>query len=160
MSAGTMPGLSTEAQKLIDSEAYADFVACEVEGLSRKQRADQSGKTPSTVSASIKRIQTAIDDGTLPDPRTPGSPTAGARGPGYRVDRLGIAEKQMDGASMFVEQMDRLDDEHDRLTKRIDAMNTQMDDLGEKRDKIRALAERAGFQWDEFETAVADAQGS
>lgn len=148
-------GLTAAQEKVINSDAYADYLACEVEGMTRAERATQANKTPSTVSAAIKRIQEKIDAGEIPDPRS-GDGTTSVR----KLDRKDIAENILEGSSMFVEQMDKLEDEAGRVQTRMTALTTQLEELEEKRGRMRGLAERAGFSWDEFDAAVATAETS
>lgn len=156
--AGSTITLSEDAQKIMASEAYADFMATEVEGQTRAERATSAGKTPSTVSASVKRIEAHIKDGTIPDPRE-GSALDGVS---YsqtqrRVDRLDIAENMVEGAGLFVAEMDKLDGEEERVVKRMQQFTDQIEALAMRKDKLKSLAERVGFNWDEFDAAVASA---
>lgn len=158
-SATTQEGHTTEAQrKIMEGEAYADFVACEVEGMTRAERATQTGKTASTVSAAIRRIEERIAKGDIPDPRTGDHLTGG--GGRRTLDRKDVAEQQLEGASMFVEQLDRLDAEAERIRGRMTRLTLDLEEIEGRHARMRGLAEKAGFNWDEFDAAVASTEDS
>lgn len=144
-----------DAQKVIESEAYADYVAVKVHGQTAKDRADEMGKNPSTVSAAVKRIQGKIDDGTIEDPAL-----GGAAGPGLkRVNRTSLADEMLEGASMFIESYDRVETERKRVHDRIQTMSEQLTELDAKQESIKSIAGKSGFDWDAFDARVADAEG-
>lgn len=162
MGAGTEV-LSERAQRMLESDAYEDYIACEINGMSRKERADERGITPSTVSAGIKRVEEAIKDGIIE------APGAGATVSGGRVrldkdghlalnERKDIAEGIMLGASMFIEQTAKLDEEHARLERRMADMQDSLATVTERRDAYRELGVKAGFDWDAYEAAVASVE--
>lgn len=143
----------TKATQILESDAFQDFMATEIGGQSKAARAKDRGITPSTVSANVKRVQEAIDSGLIENPRD-GSTTV----PGKAADRKDIAENILEGSSMFVESLDKIDSEHKRIEGRVTQMQEQLSDLDGQRGKIRDLATKAGFNWDEYDAQVAAAE--
>lgn len=145
------------------TDAYTDYVACVVNGMSRADRARERGVTPSTISANIKRVigagYPADGVGVNAVPTSGGVPVPTNAKP-VPVDRAAIADAMIPGMSALVAGIDRIDTERDRVVERMAAMSDQLDDIDTKRNGMRSLATAAGFDWDAFDAAVATAEAA
>lgn len=123
------------------TDAYADYVACDVDGMSQSDRAAARGIRPATVSANVRRIRALIASGASTD-GDDGTPTVAVLpfdawvGATYGDDAALVARMCADGVADAMRS-------HDRARVAIERANAAMATADADVARVASVFDRA-----------------
>jgi hypothetical protein len=146
----------TTTTPTFSDRVLSDYIEVVVNNKSQAAVARDTDRAAGTVSANVNRVKKAVADGYI----VPGVDANGGDAPTVipTVDRESIADNMLPVVGpALVARMDRMTDERDKIAAKIRTLTGDIEKVEEGIGKVRDAAEGVGFDFDAFDTAVADA---